>query len=249
MRNEKRICVKCGIEKDISEFRFSDGRYRRDCKECENKRNREYNKKNRDKINQKRRQNYKDNKNGIRDKVSEYYLKNEESKKIYNKKYYLNNKKYYKEKHKEYFQKNKDIIYKKQKEWKNNNPEKVKANQRKDYLRRKNDPIEYLKIESRTKIGDCFYDRKKVKIKEIVGCNKEELIQHLLQTFKENYGYEWDFVENVNIDHKTPLYMATTIDEVKKLNHYSNLQLLKKIDNLRKGKSVVQKLNNCDIME
>lgn len=248
MENEKRICVKCGIEKDILDFRFSDGRYRRDCKECENKRNREYNKKNKDKINKKRRQNYKENKNQIRDKVSKYYLQNKESKKKYNKEYYLNNKEYYKEKHKEYFQKNKEILYKKIKEWKTHNPEKVKINNKKDYLRRINNPVEYFKIESRTKIGDCFYDRKKVKIEEVVGCNKEKLTQHLLKTFRDNYGYDWDFIEKVNIDHKIPLYVASTIEEVKKLNHYSNLQLLKKIDNLRKGKNIMQESSNCAII-
>ena len=44
----------------------------------------------------------------------------------------------------------------------------------------------------------------------------------------ENHG-EW------HLDHKKPLALAKTEDDVMKLNHYSNFQPLWAIDNLRKS--------------
>ena len=60
-------------------------------------------------------------------------------------------------------------------------------------------------------------------------------MEHLLQTFKSNYGYEWDKVEPVHIDHIIPLATAKTEEDIIKLCHYTNLQLLKAKDNLRKN--------------
>ena len=68
----------------------------------------------------------------------------------------------------------------------------------------------------------------------ILGCNTESFIKHLLQTYKNNYGVEWDGVEKVHIDHKTPLAIAKTEEDVIRLCHYTNLQLLKEYDNLKK---------------
>ena len=64
------------------------------------------------------------------------------------------------------------------------------------------------------------------------------LIEHLYKTFKSNYGYEWNGVEPVHIDHIIPLATANTEEEVIALCHYTNLQLLKAQDNLSKNKSL-----------
>ena len=76
---------------------------------------------------------------------------------------------------------------------------------------------------------------KKSHLEEIVGIPINELIKHLLKTFRDNYGYEWDGIEKVHIDHEKPLKYAKTEEEVIKLCHYTNLQLLKAEDNLKKG--------------
>ena len=60
-------------------------------------------------------------------------------------------------------------------------------------------------------------------------------INHLLETFKNNYGYKWDGIEKVHIDHIIPLATAKTKEEVIKLCYYTNLQLLKAKDNIEKG--------------
>ena len=78
-----------------------------------------------------------------------------------------------------------------------------------------------------------FY--KKDYTKNIIGCEYDCFINYLLKTYKDNYGIEWDGIEKVHIDHIIPL--ATVNDEqgVKKLCHYTNLQLLKAKDNLTKN--------------
>ena len=76
---------------------------------------------------------------------------------------------------------------------------------------------------------------KNKKTSEILGCDLEYFANYLLQTFKNNYGYDWDGKEKISIDHIVPLATAKTEEEVIKLCHYTNLQLLKAEDNLQKG--------------
>jgi len=73
---------------------------------------------------------------------------------------------------------------------------------------------------------------KKSKTFKILGCDYNTIIKHLESKFKngmnlENYGL-W------HIDHIIPISSAKTEDEVIKLNHYTNLQPLWAIDNLKK---------------
>ena len=77
---------------------------------------------------------------------------------------------------------------------------------------------------------------------EIVGIPLAELYEYLLQTFKDNYGYEWNKIEPVHIDHRRPLKYANTKEEVMRLCNYKNLQLLKAEDNLKKGYKTSYKL-------
>ena len=62
----------------------------------------------------------------------------------------------------------------------------------------------------------------------------QELYIYLRETFKNNYGYDWNGIEKVHIDHIIPLSVAKTEKDVMKLCHYTNLQLLKAKDNLHK---------------
>ena len=76
---------------------------------------------------------------------------------------------------------------------------------------------------------------KKESTEKILDCSIDFFINYLLQTFKDNYGYEYNGIEKVHIDHIIPLATAKTEEDVIKLCHYSNLQLLKAKDNLKKG--------------
>lgn len=75
---------------------------------------------------------------------------------------------------------------------------------------------------------------KKFHSEEIIGISIEWFIKYLLSTFKNRYGREWDGVEKVHIDHIIPLATAKTEEEVIRLNHFSNLQLLTAEDNIKK---------------
>ena len=70
---------------------------------------------------------------------------------------------------------------------------------------------------------------------EIIGMNLDDFDEYLRKTFANRYGYEWDNVEPVHIDHIIPLATAKTEEDVMKLCNYSNLQLLKAKDNLIKS--------------
>jgi hypothetical protein len=67
-----------------------------------------------------------------------------------------------------------------------------------------------------------------------IGCSAENLKAHLEQQFKagmswENYGTEW------HVDHIIPLAAAEHIEQLERLNHFSNLQPLWAAENLAKG--------------
>ena len=93
-------------------------------------------------------------------------------------------------------------------------------------------------MQARGAISDSFRHRgfkKTTKAALLTGLSSTELTEYLLKTFKDNYGYEWDGVESVHIDHIVPLATAKTSQDIERLCHYSNLQLLKAKDNLKKN--------------
>ena len=57
-----------------------------------------------------------------------------------------------------------------------------------------------------------------------------------------NYGYEWDGIEKIHIDHIIPLDTAKIENDIIRLNHYTNLQLLKPLDNWQKKNKLNWKL-------
>lgn len=132
----KKICKKCGEEKEIEEFPIHSKNNRRNtCKECyseqrkvdyrDNKlvhleRMKKYKENNKDKLKEKAKKYVEENKDIIRKKKKEYREKNKEMISEKRKKDYYNNKDVYKEKSKEYRDKNLDKIkqsYEKNKEY------------------------------------------------------------------------------------------------------------------------------------
>ena len=83
---------------------------------------------------------------------------------------------------------------------------------------------------------------KSERTEKLLGCSFEFFHNHLLQTFKNTYGYEWDGIEPVHIDHIIPYATAKSVEDVIKLSHYTNTQLLKPIDNEKKGKKINYKV-------
>ena len=182
----------------------------------------------------------------------EYRLKNKEKIKQYNKEYRLKNKEKIKQCRKKYRLKNKEKQKQYEKKWRLNNKEK--ANQKckewrlknkeysKKYLskyekkRRKIDPNFKLIKNMRTRIW--FALKRKYKSKstiKLLGCSIEECWQHLESKFqpgmtRENHGL-W------HVDHIIPCASFDLKCPVQQLAcfHYTNLQPLWAIDNIKKG--------------
>lgn len=194
---ETKLCKKCKIEKQISDF--GKDRTRKDgyfpyCKECCNK----------------------DSK--------ENYIKNKSEKIKYQKEYYQNHKKEKRQYDIEYREKN-----------------KKKRNLQESY-NYANDNVYKLKKSIRGYLYKCLKGTKytnKSKIYNILGCDYLTFINHMYNSFEKRYGYKYDSQIEINIDHIIPLDIAKNEEEIIKLNHYTNLQLLTKKDNLLKGRKII----------
>ncbi len=94
--------------------------------------------------------------------------------------------------------------------------------------KRNTDPIYKLKKNIRSCIKQAFKKKglqKGTKTLEILGCDYDTFINHLVSQFDEhmtldNHGTYWE------IDHIIPLATATTEEDIIRLNHYTNLQPL-----------------------
>lgn len=226
---EMKICKKCGLEKPKIEFRLrkDNGRYYNTCKKCQNEIHYNYISKNKEKERERRKKYYKKNKEEILKKMNEYYSKNRDDIRKRRKELYELNKDKIREQGRMRSKKNRKLISKKEKE------------------RTKNDYIFKLKKQTRQAIRISFNKKgymKSERTEKILGCSLEYFINYLLQTYKRNYGYEWDKEETVHIDHIIPLEMAKTEGDIYALCHYTNLQLLKAEDNLLKGSKLNYKI-------
>lgn len=69
---------------------------------------------------------------------------------------------------------------------------------------------------------------------DLLGCDDTHFMNHLIDSCVARYG-SYDPNNDYHIDHILPVATAKTIDDVRRLNHYTNLQLLTPLDNLQKG--------------
>ena len=150
-------------------------------------------------------------------------------------KYEYNNNPKIKEWKKCNFIKNKDKIYERNRNWNKNNRDKVNnyVKQKKKY-----DILYKLRCSYRARTAIFLSQRnykKTSSITKMLGCSPDELKLHIEKQFTK--GMSWDNwnLEGWHIDHIIPLASATTEKEVYKLCHYSNLQPLWALDNLKKG--------------
>ncbi|MEA3330606.1 MAG: HNH endonuclease [Campylobacterota bacterium] len=143
-----KICKKCKITKELSEFpkepRNSDG-LKGSCRICIANQKREYNLLHKEKI---------------ANEQKEYRLKNKESIKAQKKEYYDNNKCVISKRHKEYRDNNKEKIAKSKKIYENKNKEKI-AKQRKQYSINNKEKITIYKKEYQKKNKEILAVEKK----------------------------------------------------------------------------------------
>jgi len=259
----KRICNICEIEKDKIDFNLTkEGKYKyKCCKYCFSLKRKDSSKKyyeeNKEKINLYNKSYYKENKEELDNKNKLYVINNKEKIKENQRLYYDENKeelsnkrKKYREENKEKVKEGKRLYYlnlsdEKKKELSIQKKEKYNKNieinrvKKLEYIKEKmsNEPLFKLKFNIRTLIRNSIkrqFTEKSKKTIEILGCTYEEFKIYLESQFDENMNWEnqgsyW------HMDHIKPISLATSKDEVYKLNHYTNFQPLYSLDNLIKG--------------
>ena len=162
-----------------------------------------------------------------------YYNNNDENIKLKVSNYRKDNPDKVKELKKRIYERDKERILMVVKTYRENNRQK-----RNEYNKNRKivDPIYNLKhlMNSRMRIFMKSQNiTKKNKTFEIVGCSPKELKEHLENQFKN--GMTWDNQGEWHIDHIIPLSSGNTEEEIIKLCHYTNLQPLWAIDNMKKG--------------
>jgi hypothetical protein len=140
-----------------------------------------------------------------------------------------------------YYLKNKEKENKRCKLYKLKNKEKIKITTNTYYRnRRKKDIAWRLLTNVRTRINHALKGKvkKSNKTKELIGISIEELIKYIESKFKK--GMSWEKRHLIHIDHIKPCasFDLTDIEQQKKCFHYTNLQPLWALDNLRKSNRV-----------
>lgn len=244
----KKICPVCKIEKPrncfaIRVIKNKTQTLRRECRSCQNairrerykndpevrksflEKNKKYAQKNRLKIRQRERNWEIKNKEKLTLKRRERYLKNRDNIKLRSKERYIRNRIDAINSAKEYYLKNK---------------KNIRERQRKNHKKRKMvDPAYVIMKSLRSRISAAIKRKgeKCYKTKNLIGCTVQELIKHLESKFSkgmswDNYGFfGW------HIDHIKPCDSFNLVDpeQQKKCFHYTNLQPLWMIENIKKS--------------
>ena len=209
-----KVCTKCGVKKKLGEFckqsSKKDGLYPH-CKECLSKKNKEYRT---------------EHKEETKIKQKEYDKANKEKIKIYQKKYRDENKKDIKTDKAEYQKEHREEI-------------KIK-NKKYQKIRRQNDIGYRLKGNLSSRLRQALKrTKKKDRTVKYLGCTIEFFKQFLESQFTE--GMSWSNYGNIkeswSIDHILPCssFDHSDDEQVKKCWHYSNMQPMWHLDNIKKG--------------
>ena len=208
--------------KDPKKRKEYNQKYRRENKEKIAKRQKEYRQENIEYILIKEKEYRESNKKVISQKRKDYYVKNKKKEAKNNKEYKKNNKEKINKSHKDYVAKNRDKVNKK----------------RNEYLKKRKRLDSLFKLTCTLRNRTCGAFKSKFWKKEgsteiLLGTDYETAFQHIENLFTE--GMSWENHGEWHIDHKKPLASAKTEEELKKLCHYTNLQPLWALDNIRKG--------------
>lgn len=253
---ETKICKKCGIEKPITEYRKTYNKkydryyYRTECHNCELNYGREYELSRPDRTEYKKeysKKYRKENIDTLKEKNKEWRENNKEKIQEQRKEKYRINRDTFLEKQKEYYEKNKEQVLEYHHKYNKDNSE-VLVKKAYAYQKNRKETDDFYKF--KMLIRDCVLKsfkrtnhRKNSYSKDIIGIDFDAAWIYLKETWKKNYGTEYNG-EPYHIDHIIPLSTARTEDDVIKLCHYTNLQMLKPEDNLEKGNKLNWKRRN-----
>ena len=234
-----KTCSTCGIEKPLSEFHKNGKhkntqRYRPYCKPCESKQKQQY---------------YQKNKEAVRARHKEYCAdpKNKEAILARHKKYYADNKEAILAKRKEHYADPKN----KEKRADPKNKERKNAQWRKwNKEKTQSDPVYKLKRNIRSLISLSITNagfKKNSKTHKILNCSFEEFMSHLEKQF--NSGITWENYGKWHLDHIVPVSLASTEEEIIKLNHYKNFQPMWGPENESKSNKIIHEMITPELQE
>lgn len=225
-----KTCIKCGIEKDISEFHFrtDSGKYRNECYDCGKEYNKIKYKNNREEIRKATRARNKENPIPNRERVKKWKEENPDKVRINHKRYYARHKK-------EILERRRDTHRK----YRKNNPDKVRKWRLKDNSKLSTRVSNNLRSRLRTALKGNYKSGSAVRD---LGCAIDEFRKYIEGLWTpgmswENYGkFGW------HIDHIVPLssFDLTDREQFLKACHYTNLQPLWAEDNLKKGNKIIK---------
>ena len=120
------------------------------------------------------------------------------------------------------------------------NPEYIQKRRTYYKNKRNTDPLYKMSSNIRTLVAAYFSRngyKKRNKLNDILGCDFNHLRQHLESLFTDNMS--WENYGKWHIDHIIPVSFAKSEEEMKILNHYTNLQPLWAFDNQSKGNKII----------
>ena len=165
--------------------------------------------------------------------------------KEYQRAYRAANKEKIKEYNKAYQEANKEKIKETIEVWNVANPEKIRAYRKKQYDKLVSTPEGRLIKSIRSRIHKIIKINQKVKNKhtlELLGCDGKFLKKHLQKKFSK--GMSWDNYGEWHVDHIVPIdyflknHDFNDVEIQKECFHYSNLQPLWSLENIRKSNKI-----------
>lgn len=239
--SETKNCIKCGKDKDISDFRFRKDtqKYMNICVKCVAMRRQHYYNKNKKVALDWQSDYYKKNQNEILEWHKDFYLENRDDQLEYKKNWYAQNIVSIRAYQKIYRKKNKVFL-------RSINNQYLK-------LRRKSDPAFKLRKDVSRTVSAALKSNNGSKngwsIMDYLPYSIEELKQHLEKQFEswmtwDNHGKYNPNIQTWQIDHIIPqsllLYASMDDENFQKCWALDNLQPLKAIDNIKKGNKIIK---------
>lgn len=229
-------CTKCGEEKPIGEFNNwklgKDGKFYQ-CKQCCKESNKVWRDKNKEWA-----------KNYNKEYQVRYYKKNKKRIGRDHKKDYEQNKEKWKGTRKKYYEENKERLLLLQKE-RLKNPEVRKHRNKISSIRErkllKADPNYKLKKYLRTRVWGALKENvKSNRTIALLGAGIDTVKSHLQSKFTD--GMTWENYGEWHVDHVVPCdsFDLSVKENQRKCFHYTNLQPLWAIDNLKKSNKIIQ---------
>lgn len=245
---DKKVCEGCHVEKSINLFPTRKKKgvpyVRRKCKECHKAMKRA-----RYAINPSyaaRMKRYADaNREHLRAYWKEYDEKHKAKRHADKKRQRERDREIISQRRKDRYRKNKEKICKAVSDYAKRNRPAINKRQREYQAeRKKTDPSFKLGITLRARIKTALAKgyKKAAKTTELLGCSVAELKVHLENQFQPGMSWENQGRYGWHIDHIIPCaaFDLSNEDEQRRCFHYSNLQPLWAIDNMKKGAKILQ---------